>query len=259
MSALPKSNRWTSWTARLALIAICAVGLFYAAKNLKIIQMAHAQVIATPFLLQLDIYDGNGTVFKKSTIARNSDGTTAMMESVGPLSAGQFARKIVYLDGRSLSIVDAIRSRTVWPNAPAKQVAFLRNRLSNPPKDCEVGRAGTVLRADQIMGENVSVVEAVSGEYRLTHWSAPRLGCESIYYRSEKRNPDGSYSLSAEAKPVVFVVGEPDAKYFDPGASYEDMKPSAVQTKFFQQMGLEENKGQQDRQRKLDEKYGQRR
>ena len=106
------SSLWRNKILRLAALCACAFASFYAAKHLKVVQMANAQVTAAPFFLHLTIShpseSGTLVVFKTKTVARRSDGSTALVETVGPLSGGQIARKVIFLDGRSLSLTFAV-------------------------------------------------------------------------------------------------------------------------------------------------------
>jgi hypothetical protein len=246
----------------LSALCIAAVAIFYAAKHIRIIQLASAQVTAAPFTLQLVMRkpgdNGSMTVYRYKVSARRSDGSTAQVETVGPLSGGQTARRVTFLDGRSLSLVDALRLRSTWPMRRPEEVAALRARLSEPPANCmppiESGNT-TLLGTENLNGENVAVIQSSEGGYRLTRWVAPRLGCEPLQYRSEKLSQDGAATLTVEAKAVSLVLAEPDPRLFDVGSDYEETLPSIVQSRSVTQAGLEESQELKDSGRILDEHY----
>jgi hypothetical protein len=235
--------------------------MFYAAKYLKVIQLANAQVTAVPFYLQLDISKpadgGTMVVFRRMAVARRSDGTTASIETVGPLSGGQTARKITFLDGRSLSLMDAFRVKSTWPTRTSQEIAALKAALTASPKDCipPGSRGITLLGFEQMSGVDVAVIQSPVGGYRLTRWVAPRLGCEALRYRSERLLQDGSAVVQAAANPVSFVLGEPDARLFDLSGNYEEALPSTILSRSLAQAGVEETQDFKDEGKRLDRKY----
>ncbi|MCC6392118.1 MAG: hypothetical protein IT167_16075 [Bryobacterales bacterium] len=242
-------------------LLIGAIATFYAARYLRVVQMANAQVTAAPFFLELMISqpspDGTLVPFRRMALARRSDGTTVSIESAGFLHSGQTSRKVTFLDGRSLSIVDALKMKSTWPVQRPEVVAALRARLTSPQKDCmpPSGRGPRLLGMEKLHGEDAAVIQSSEGGYRLTRWAAPRLGCETLQYRSEKVNPDGSLTLQAVGKAVNFTLGEPDSRLFDSGDQYQEALPSAIQSRSLEQAGFEETPDLKERGGKMDERY----
>jgi len=240
---------------------ILATGLFYAARQVTFVRMAHAQITVVPFTVQMDISypdtGGNMVVFKKKVVARRSDGATALQETVGPVNLGRTARKVIFLDGRSQSFVDDMKIRSTWPVKAAKTIAPMKADILNPAQDCVTGkRLGYLLRFDTLNGERVAVVQSEEGGYRLTRWLAPRLGCEALAYESEQSQNDGSFKLAAQGKLVNLVFGDPDARLFDEGADYTELKPSDVQNRFAESAGLTQTEEMRQQALKLDKTYG---
>jgi len=89
----------------------------------------------------------------------------------------------------------------------------------DPPPDY-LYRPFKLIRYDNLLGEQVVVVEAVYPQLvgRDYLWLAPRLGCESMKFRFETPQPDGSYKLIAESKPISLRLGQPDPRFFDPAS-----------------------------------------
>lgn len=72
-----------------------------------------AQTGVQPFYLERTLLEpdssGNLVPAKIEIVARRSDGATARMESLGPLSAGQHMRTVVFSDGRSVTVFDDVK------------------------------------------------------------------------------------------------------------------------------------------------------
>ena len=209
------------------------------------VTVVNAQVSATPFYLEKTLLepgnDGNLSVFGSETVARRSDGTTARVKSVGPRNALRNVRDLSFLDGRFVTLFDSVRVKSTWPQKSAAEAGAMKWALTNPQRDCGAHPPQTVLRHDSVDGEEVVVIQLVAGQYRLTRWVAPKLGCEALYYKSEAIKADGSFSVSVEAKLSQFVLGEPDPKWFDPGQDFPEVKPSDAYRLLLKDMGLELN------------------
>ena len=101
-------------------------------------------------------------------------------------------------------------------------------------------RVGT----DNVAGQDVVVVESElpTGEgqpkRKQTQWRAPALGCQTLTYKVEEQQSDGSWWLRTEGKLVRLRLEEPDAKLFDDGAGYTEAKPSEVQRKLLELQGI---------------------
>ena len=191
----------------------------------------------TPYVLDTEVYgfenDPHGAVGIKTTFARRSDGATVRVESIGPLKLGLTGRRITFMDGRSMTVVDAFRTKTTWPPVrPQALASFNARRLRGTP-NCVRSPEETVLALDRLAGQNVVVIrsELPQGPVlrRETDWRAPDLGCQTLTYRVEDQKPDGSWWLRTEGKLVSLRLEEPDAKLFDDGASYTEAKPSDIE------------------------------
>ena len=215
MRIFSKSLRKLWW---LSVIPLLAVG-YYAAKHTTIEVKAFAQVQATPFVLETYSYsfsqNPSGDLVEKRVTARRSDGSTAEVFKMGP-HLKLSARTVTFMSGARLNVLDFV-SLTKWNTKPSELTA-LKDRLMNPPPDC-LYRPFKLVGRDNLLGEQVVMVEAVyphpvggPGHHYL--WLAPRLGCESMKFRLETQQPDGSYKLIAESKPISLRLGQPDPRFF---------------------------------------------
>jgi hypothetical protein len=57
---------------------------------------------------------------------------------------------------------------------------------------------------------------------------ASALGCKELQWQRASLQPDGSRRIRLEGKLVSFTLGEPDARLFDLGPSYAEVKPSEL-------------------------------
>jgi hypothetical protein len=224
-----------------ALVGFLIFHLFMAAST------ASAQDKITPFVLETEIYgfehDPHGAVGIKTTFARRSDGADVSVENVGPLTMGITGRRIWFMDGRSVSVVDAFKMKTMWPAVSAGQVErFNAQRLRTTP-DC-VKAAGEVWAgAGTVAGQGVELVVTETPIYngqrtrKETEWRAPALGCRTLTYKVEDQQADGSWFLRTEGRVVSLKLEEPDPKLFDDGAGYAEVKPSEIERKIREILG----------------------
>jgi hypothetical protein len=97
---------------------------------------------------------------------------------------------------------------------------------------------------DTVAGQEVVVVERElpTGEgqpkRKETDWRAPALGCQTLTYKVEDQQADGSWWLRTEGRVVSLTLEEPDPKLFDDGADYTEAKPSEVQRKLLEIQGI---------------------
>jgi hypothetical protein len=227
------------------LMGSLAVGFYYAAKVATVSRIAAAQGIATPFVLEREVYsfqeDESGRLMNKETIARRSDGTTVEVRNGGLPEWGMFVRKITHLDGRSITLCDQIKGKSTWPIPPTEVVATLKKQILDPPDNCVFPGHTLVKEEDVILNHKVAVIAIDSlGTVRVTDWRAPDLGCTSLQYRVEERLPDGSWKVVAEARPVILEIGEPRADLFEPGEGYNEVKPSELERQALAQLGITE-------------------
>jgi len=229
-------------------LGICAfaVACFYTARHWTIEIKVHAQVRATPFVLDTDYYNfekqPQGELMERRVTARRSDGSTAVVywlhwgRPYWRTSEIPF-RTLTFLNGTGINVLDLITSRTMVKRDAG--LAVLKERLVNPPPNCMYRFAGqeNLLGNDTVAGQRVGVVEYlqqsplhdnVLTETRTTMWLAPGLGCEQLQYRYQTKQADGSYKLMTEARLAFLKIGEPETSYFDPAPNYTEMKPSEV-------------------------------
>ena len=199
---LEKLFRGGSKVAATALLL--ALVSFYAARHITVARLAHAQVRATPFLLLMHIYNVEkspaGELQQTRVVARRSDGTTALIGSVGRIAWDQMLKKITFMDGRSVMLSDLIASRTSLRSLN-EEIAFLKKLLTAPPPDCRLSVRDVFLGNDTVLNHRVAVVQREEDPIRIVSWKAPDLGCEYLQYRGERKQPDGSFRVLRRAGP----------------------------------------------------------
>jgi hypothetical protein len=79
-----------------------------------------------------------------------------------------------------------------------------------------------------LFGQPVDLVKTWDRGSGGEEWLAPALGCKELQWQTASLQPDGSRRIEAEGKLVSFTLGEPDARLFDLGASYAELKPSEL-------------------------------
>ena len=111
-----------------------------------------------------------------------------------------------------------------------EEMAVLKGRLRNPPVDCLYWPKARVISRETLFGQPVVVLQKTykMENIRITKWLAPQLGCESLQWRLETQQTDGSYKLEADEKLISLEMKEPDPFLFAPGAHYEEVLPSEI-------------------------------
>lgn len=245
---LRKIAKWVTSGFVLSMLATVAlaVATFFLVQPLTLEHLAHAQVKANPFTLQLESYDFSegpgGTLFAKQTIARRSDGATVQVGivfgSVG-LAAGETARHISFPNGQTFTVFDGIASVVRLPQLSMEALTLQKKKLLNPPANC-ILPGETLVGYGTIGGYKVAVKKIPPIADRVvTAWDAPELGCEALQYRVEVREPDGSTKLATETKQVSLNIGEPDSRLFDIPESYANITPSEVMHKEAAHLGIQ--------------------
>jgi hypothetical protein len=79
-----------------------------------------------------------------------------------------------------------------------------------------------------LFGQQADVVKTWNRGSGGQEWLAPALGCKELQWEQASLQPDGSRRIEEEGKLVSFTLGEPDARLFDLGASYAEIKPSEL-------------------------------
>jgi hypothetical protein len=162
-----------------------------------------------------------------------------MLESsAGPVGSGIKGRKVSFADGRSVSVIDALKIKTTWPSPTADVLANRMRALSKLASTC-VAKNETAIGHSELWNQNVIIVSNAPDPFpqRLTEWRAPTLGCQALEYQLEKRQPDGSWKLTTRSKIVSLTLGEPDARYFAVPPAYVETKPSDMHILLLKSVG----------------------
>jgi len=124
-----------------------------------------------------------------------------------------------------------------------EEMAVLKGRLRNPPVDCLYWPKARVISRETLFGQPVVVLQKTykMENIRITKWLAPQLGCESLQWRLETQQPDGSYKLEADEKLISLEMKEPDPFLFAPGAHYEEVLPSEIIRRALHSIGVPES------------------
>lgn len=202
-----------------------------------------AQVRTQPFYLERAIGapDASGVhkIFKREIIVRRSDGSTVRASSVGDdVDAGLYVRQITFAAGNVISAYDPIRVKTSWTKESSGGLADVKAVISSNPRDCDVRAPQKLIRFDKVQGQDVVILQdEEAGKYRVTRWLAPSIGCEDLYYKSEALDGNIAKFFTAEGKTIRFVLGEPDAKWFQVGPEFEEVNPSEANKRLLQRLG----------------------
>lgn len=245
------------WAAISFLVGLLC---FYGSKRVTTITLAQSTIKVQPFVFQTETYsyekDANGKLIHKKTVARQSDGSTATLASVGLVEWGATTRKITLPDGTWTTIYDLIDAKTTW-SMDSAELASLKERLRNPPERCVFQTEGDPkwLREETLFGRQVDVIEAVTTAARKTSWRARDLSCEDLEYRYESAMPDGSFRLRSEERLISLTFGDPPHSYFDIASSLTEMKPSDAHFKFFAKLGIPEDEKTKRVSEQVDQKY----
>jgi TonB family protein len=223
-----------------ALVGFSIVQLLMAAST------ASAQDKITPFVLDTEVYifelDPLGSLAIKNTCARRSDGATARVENLGPIKLGVTERLVKFMDGRSVTVVDAFKMKTTWSTLRPDQVAFLNAQRLRGDSNCLWMAGEAMVATDKVAGQDAVAVRKDLSEggqltRRMTDWRAPALGCQTITFKVEDQKPDGSWWLSTEGRLVSLKLEEPDPKLFDDGAGYTEATLSEIERKLLEVQG----------------------
>jgi hypothetical protein len=245
---MTKATRLFRLTRLTAMAFMIGLVLAAVARLLTIAPLAWAQDQVTPFVLNTEVYgfehDPHGGLGIKTTFARRSDGAFARVENFGPLALGIAGRQITFMDGRSVTVVDAFKMKTTWRPIPARALEDWNARRLRGTPDCVQVAGQARVGEDTVAGQEVVVVERElpTGEgqpkRKETDWRAPALGCQTLTYKVEDQQADGSWWLRTEGRVVSLTLEEPDPKLFDDGADYTEAKPSEVQRKLLEIQGI---------------------
>ena len=124
-----------------------------------------------------------------------------------------------------------------------EELAALREKLGNPPVDCLYWPKARVISRETLFGQPVVILQKTykTENIRITKWLAPQLGCESLQWRLETQQPDGSYKLETDEKLISLEMKEPDPFLFDLGAHYDEVLPSEMIRRALHSIGVPES------------------
>lgn len=220
----------------VGLVVFLSACSYFVFRAVGVRQVVRADSTVTPFVFQAQIYlygnNAPGELYKTLTVARRSDGTMVYINSMGPLSKGLYSRKIKYMDGGVVSLVDALRIKESWPPRSDEDTAFHRKMVLHPPSNCVFGGETLIREHDVILGHDADMIEHMAlSNVKTTSWQAPDLACTQLQYRVEERQPDGSYKLTSMQKPVSLQLKEPDSRLFEGGQDYTELRPSEMDSR----------------------------
>jgi len=72
----------------------------------------------------------------------------------------------------------------------------------------------------------------------MTYWRVPDLACQTLTYRVDQEKGDGSWQMLTEERVVSLKLQEPDARLFDDGSGYIEVKPSEVERRLLEKAGV---------------------
>jgi hypothetical protein len=258
MQTDPSWGRTVAWSRKnvkplLAGLAAVA-GCFYIARWLTVERLASGEVNVTPFILETEVYsfekDPAGGLVERKTTSRRSDGATAVVQNLGPIEWGETARRVTYADSRSVTFVDSFRTKTTWPVATGRELASFKEQFLHPSRNCvRVGEA--LVGFGKASGKDVAIVRASlrgergpaspGEERRITYWRVPDLACQTLTYRVDQEKGDGSWQMLTEERVVILKLQEPDARLFDHGSGYTEVKPSEVEKRLLDKAGVSQD------------------
>jgi len=182
--------------------------------------------------MEMASYDRNsaGDLWQVETQAQRSDGATVTVATLyfPPHVRPRTIRVIKLPDGTWVRLVDAMSAKsTCRPKrrevAPARETSSYGRR----PPDC-LGHLDKLLAQTVLFGQKVDIVKTWDHGSAGQEWLAPALGCKELQWQNASLRPDGSRRIDMEGKLVSFNLGEPDARLFDPGTGYTELKPSEL-------------------------------
>jgi hypothetical protein len=183
-----------------------------------------AAVPAEPYYIE-QIVSMPGRSDVKEIRVRRSDGATLYMTWTGLAEHGQFVRNLRFPDGRSVAVYDSVKAKVT-------ETALFVPRTS----DCSAH--GSLLRREQLEGQDVEMYQMTAGSHRIALWTAPQLGCEILQVKSEEMQQDGSFRPASATKTTLVVVGEPQSALFEIAPDMVEMKPSAAMRRLMESLDL---------------------
>ena len=184
-------------------------------------------------------HNAGGMPRRVETQAQRSDGATVTVETMyRPHMPPRTLRRLKLPDGTEVKLVDALSTKsTCRPKrrevAPARETSSIGRR----PPDC-LGHADKPLDHTALFGQKVDIVKTWDRGSAGQEWLAPDFGCKELQWQTASLRPDGSRRIEMEGKLVSFNLGEPDARLFDLGTTYTEVKPSELLRREMKVAGL---------------------
>jgi hypothetical protein len=191
----------------------------------------HQKALAA-FSLKIQVTDyernAGGELREVETQAQRSDGATVIVDTMYFPRVPRTIRVIRLPDGIIIKLVDAASAKFTC-RLKRQAAAPVRETLLSAPKppDC-LGPLDKLLSRTVLFGQQVDVVKTWDRGSAGERWLAPALGCLELQWQSANLQPDGSRRVWLDGKLVSFTLGEPDARLFDLGTSYAEVKPSEL-------------------------------
>jgi hypothetical protein len=134
------------------------------------------------------------------------------------------------------------------------EVAQMRERQLAPPTSCVFIAGDTLVGYGQVLSHPVAIVQRTAADVQ-TWWRAPDLGCVTLQYRVQRKQADGSLSVTAEGRAKSLRLEEPDPRLFDQGEAYTELKPSDRLRRELRSRGIPWNEGIQRQADRDDQRY----
>lgn len=252
-------------------VAVLGITAFIVARTVTISNYAHAQVQATPFVHEVEVYNyegseaGESKLISRRVYARRSDGASMLSEtvlgSVG-LAQGLMSRRLEFPDGRRMVITDWIPAKTTMPTRSDQELARWKAGLYKAPENC-LASGDVLIGSESVLNHATLVVKKqslplggatgpVPNDTEMTEWRAPDLGCHVVQYRIEVPKPGGVKSITI-GRATRLAIGEPDSQMFNEGVNYPEKSPSEMVRAGAAKAGIQLNDIQSTR--KADEAY----
>jgi hypothetical protein len=164
--------------------------------------------------------DGQGALARVWASGRSDD---AAVQAI--MSGAMYRRELTLPSGVKLRIHDAFRMKSTYPTASNTPTPDPRSVVV--PDCAGTGTPVRVLSREIVRGLNtVKVRFPITPDSIEFQWRAPAAGCEAVQGYTQVLQPDGSTLKAAEMRLVKLQLGEPDARLFDVGAAYAEVRPS---------------------------------
>ncbi len=166
---------------------------------------------------------------------RRSDGSMAIIGTFPSRPQLGVLRKVDWMDGRSVTLVEAIKAR-ISGRRSSKERAMRRARLLHPPAGCAY--AGEVSEGEDVLWGQTArrVVQKTEGGKRI-EWRLTGYECEAVQME-EWRLVGGVMVRTFEARLIQFSGTEPDEAVFNDWSSYRDLDPEEARKRILTKSGV---------------------